>query len=86
MSEDLISREAAIDTLIEKLPYVSPMHLIWIMCDLPSADRPIGEWRHYEGMLTCSHCGTIFYDAIMEYVGDVPKFCPDCGAKMERSE
>ena len=42
-----------------------------------------GHWRHYEGMLICSECGTEFYDDIMEYCGDdVPKYCPNCGAKM----
>jgi len=42
-------------------------------------------WRHYEGQLTCSECGAVFYDDIMEYCGDdVPKFCPDCGADMRK--
>ena len=42
-----------------------------------------GSWRHYEGMLTCSECGEEIYDDIMELLGDdVPKFCPNCGAKM----
>ena len=50
-----------------------------------------GHWRHYEGMLICSECGTEFYDDIMEYCGDdVPKCCPDCGCRMvdpqERSD
>ena len=54
--------------------------------DLPSvkSQEETGYWRHYEGMLTCSECGAEFYDDIMEYCGDdVPKCCPDCGAKME---
>ena len=47
------------------------------------AEPKRGEWRHYEGELTCSVCGASFYDDIMEYCGDeVPKFCPNCGAKM----
>ena len=59
--------------------------------ELGQEDRPTGHWRHYEGMLTCSECGAEYYDDIMEYCGDdVPKCCPDCGAKMvepqERSE
>ena len=42
-----------------------------------------GKWRHYEGTLTCSECGTMFYDDIMEYCGDaVPRHCPECGADM----
>lgn len=43
-----------------------------------------GKWRHYERILTCSECGTIFYDDIMEYFGgEVPMYCPECGAKMD---
>lgn len=42
-----------------------------------------GQWEHYEGMLTCSQCGTQYYDDIMEYCGDdVPRYCPNCGANM----
>ena len=52
---------------------------------LPSVStEKTGRWRHYEGMLICSKCGSEFYDDIMEYCGDdVPKCCPDCGAKMQ---
>lgn len=55
--------------------------------DAPTVDAvPVkhGWWWHYEGMLICSECGTQFYDDISEYCGDhVPKFCPNCGAKMD---
>lgn len=54
-----------------------------ILREVPSAKPKSGIWRHYEGMLTCSECGTEYYDDIMEYTGDkAPKFCPECGAKM----
>lgn len=47
-------------------------------------NQKTGHWRHYESMLICSECGVKFYDDIMEYCGDdVPKCCPNCGAKME---
>ena len=47
-------------------------------------NQKTGHWRHYEGMLICSECKTEFYDDIMEYCGDdVPKYCLNCGAKME---
>lgn len=43
----------------------------------------VGKWWHYEGELHCSVCGSVFYDDIMEFTGDeVPKYCPDCGARM----
>lgn len=54
--------------------------------DYPAADvveRKIGSWRHYEGELTCSECAVTIYDDIMSLLGDdVPRFCPNCGAKM----
>lgn len=56
--------------------------------DAPTVDAvPVrkGQWRHYEGVLTCSECGTEYYDDIIEWCGDhVPKFCPDCGADMRK--
>lgn len=59
-----------------------------IVVSQPTVDAvPVrhGRWRHYEGMLYCSECGTEFYDDIMEYCGDnVPKFCPECGADMRK--
>ena len=92
--EDAISRQTVLDMLedinaetegvgfyyehyveyIKKLPPVKPQ-------------QKTGHWRHYESMLICSECGTEFYDDIMEYCGDdVPKCCPNCGARMERGD
>lgn len=49
--------------------------------------RPNGTWRHYEGEITCSECGSIFFDEIMDLCdSDVPKFCPNCGAVMIEEE
>lgn len=46
-----------------------------------------GQWRHYEGTLTCSVCHTEIYDDIMEFLGDdVPRYCPNCGAIMDDEE
>lgn len=83
---------------VKALPPITPQHTeaeIQKMQELEQAEiqrayelgkaeeSKAGRWRHYEGMLTCSECGAGFYDDIMEYCGDdVPKFCPDCGAKM----
>ena len=54
--------------------------------NLPAADvvgRKLGSWRHYEGELTCSECAVTIYDDIMSLLGDdVPRFCPNCGARM----
>lgn len=56
------------------------------LINLPSAqpERKRGEWRHYEGYLTCSECGTEYDDDIMTHCcDDVPKYCPNCGARMK---
>lgn len=84
---DTISRQAAIDALdmIIAMNYKDWARAQNAIRQLPSAQpEQNGYWRHYEGYLTCSECGTEYYDDIMEYCGDdVPKFCPCCGAKME---
>jgi hypothetical protein len=86
--DDAISRQAALDKkeLVEledgqSFYCISPEDVETLP---PVTPQPkIGHWRHYEGMLICSKCGSEFYDDIMEYCGDdVPKCCPDCGAKM----
>ena len=57
------------------------------LMSVPTADaEPVkhGRWRHYEGTLTCSVCHTEIYDDIMELLGDdVPRYCPNCGARMD---
>lgn len=54
---------------------------------LEQKERKQGHWRHYEGDIICSECHTAYYDDIMEYTGDeVPKYCPDCGAKMKGAD
>ena len=45
-----------------------------------SEDDRSYSWRHYEGMIYCGKCGAEFYDDILS--GDLPKYCPDCGARM----
>ena len=72
------------ETDIDNFPtQISFRNVKKILREVPSAKPKRGSWRHYEGMLTCSECGTKFYDNIMEYCDDdVPKFCPDCGANM----
>lgn len=53
---------------IENLPPAQPEH-------------KVGKWRHYEGELSCSVCGSAFDDDIMDFTGDeLPKCCPDCGS------
>lgn len=86
--EDAVSREAVMKILyaIKNNPCNYPEdEAIYSVEHLPpvTPKQRTGHWRHYEGMLICSECGTEFYDDIMEYCGDdVPKWCPDCGCRM----
>ena len=95
---DLISRQAVLNTLdnmdkaldeertVEKYKKLLT-ECIKVMTSDSENPNKCGIWRHYEGMLYCSKCGAEFYDEIMEYTGDeVPKHCPDCGAKMKGGE
>ena len=43
-----------------------------------------GKWFHYEGTIICSECKAAYYDDILEYTGDdVPRYCLNCGARMD---
>lgn len=91
MSDDYISRQAVLDMLedinnhiIDGYGYNHKWCVEWVK-GLPSTqtERKRGEWRHYEGYLTCSECGTEYDDDIMTHCcDDVPKYCPNCGADM----
>ena len=80
---DLISRQAAIDALIEltvqrdewdsKEGFAQKRGIDAAICaieDLPSAERS-GRWVD----LKCDQCGQVDMSK--------PNFCPSCGAKME---
>lgn len=92
----LIEREKAIDAILsvdvhgDGQSQEALTHASVEVSLLPAVDaEPVksGKWWHYEGMIICSECGAEFYDEIMEYCGDsVPKYCPDCGAKMDGEE
>ena len=82
--EDLISRQAALDILDDfqsniELGIDDYAEKRKALCDLPSADRPIGHWiyKRMRGIKTCkcSECLTSY--GCM----DTP-YCPNCGAEM----
>ena len=93
-NEDCKSRQAVLDEInrigIKAFETYNDYSELYDFVDgLPpvTPKEKTGHWRHYEGMLICSECGTEFYDDIMEYCGDdVPKCCPNCGAKMVESQ
>ena len=85
MSEDLIRREDAIKAVrnskawhfMDILPVVSALK------DIPSADRPQGEWikdgcAKFSEM--CNQCGFV------QFEDRVDNFCPNCGAKMKGAD
>ena len=91
--DDTISRQTAIDAIMSLFGFNAEDEygsaLTETLNGLPSAqpERKTGKWRHYEGYLSCSECGTEYDDDIMTHCcDDVPKFCPNCGADMRGEE
>ena len=85
MVNDLISRQAAIDTVIKLVQEAEcryPKHMaipefvyqgVVSIRELPSAERR-GRWVD----LKCDQCGQVDMSK--------PNYCPNCGARMEASE
>ena len=99
MSEDLIRRSDAIKA-IEELPNTyngwsdayDKAYIIGTLEEVPSADRPQGEWVDAEIPLesgdtmpiqVCNLCKT-FYP--LAYTGGGHRFCPNCGARMKGAD
>ena len=96
MSEDLIKRSDAIKAVKEhhffinnqcKYPSEGCVEVIEDAINVPSADRPQGEWIEQEDCWQCSECGD-------EYVLEVDvkpidarmHYCPNCGARMKGAD
>ena len=88
-SSDLISRQNAIRWVkTECNPYGKPTldfesgkKVIEHLEQVPSADRPTGEWvSNHDGTWNCSECG------LRVFVYAKGNYCPNCGAKMESGE
>ena len=89
MNDDLIRRSdvyKAVDDWLEgRVPNLN-------IKDIPSADRPQGEWIDAEIPLesggsmpiqACNLCKT-FYP--LAYTGGGHRFCPNCGARMKGAD
>ena len=101
MSDDLIKRSDAIKAIKEyhffinnqcKYPSEGCVEVIEDAINVPSADRPQGEWIDAEIPLesggsmpiqVCNLCKT-FYP--LAYTGGGHRFCPNCGADMRERE
>jgi len=86
MTNDTISRQAALDVLDDfqsniELGIDDYAEKRKALCDLPSADRPIGHWvlvNRGLDIYMCDQCGEILQ------IDSVPiwDYCPVCGARM----
>ena len=93
MNDDLISRQNAVDAILELSEKVADeMLFIDAIVDeienIPSAEpeRHRGEWiedGHERGFSECSKCGYIAVSVITERLYN---FCPNCGADMRGTD
>lgn len=95
MTDDLISRKAAIEGVLE----LDVRHRVWwgdavidMLDALPtvdSTDRKVGEWMYVKkrlargGYVDASEC-SVCHKRIMPHLE--PNFCPNCGARMDGGE
>ena len=88
MSNDLISRQAALDDAHRQIWYRLNPNMkeridTWLV-SLPAVQpkQKTGRWEHdcghFASRWICSQCGYKFYFEKSE-----AKYCPNCGAKME---
>ena len=93
MSDDLIKRSDAIEHLKKwfhgKGWMVSDEDCKSILWDIPSADRPQGEWitktENCQPYWACSECGTW---ALLDYHEQMclSNYCPNCGCRMKGAD
>ena len=64
------------------------LDMIGCVKNLPSADRPQGEWINKGDYAECSNCGAdsgTQFDGV-ESIPLTTKFCPNCGARMKGAD
>ena len=96
MNDDLIKRSDAAEVVYKALKTPPPKGVltdtmslaIALVQDIPSADRPQGEWKdrtHYTliaqvNFAYCSECGQ---PIMHEHTRPLWNYCPNCGARMK---
>lgn len=91
MNDDLISRQAAIDTYLETVPSLCvdegdgmltacarDRDILEMLENLPSVQPKTGQWIDDCGGVKCSCCGYYIDDNYY-----AKNYCTNCGAKME---
>lgn len=94
MSDDLISRQAAIDAYLETVEPIAIQEwdgevsacardrdILEMLENLPSTQPKTGRWIPINPLLTaarCSECKSAFAERT--------NYCPHCGARMEKTE
>lgn len=96
MSDDLISRQVAIDAVCKfycensnkNCDVSDKCRLRYVICQVPSEQLKTGRWEPLFGTIgkvfKCSECGaavTVAYECFKD--GCYYDYCPYCGAKME---
>ena len=83
-----MTRSEAIKALTQKTnPMMQYEALDMAIKALEEPERKKGKWRVYGSEMTCSYCETTFYTNMCEYIdGNVPRFCPWCGADMREEK
>ena len=71
----------------EEESYIGKYEAITAISDLPSADRPQGKWIGGEIPTRCPICEHDWDEYVFGpeyfYTGDIPKYCPNCGTRLE---
>ena len=94
---DLIKREDVLNVL--RMFGWTPIDGLYLVVkqDIPSADRPQGEWLIFDGEsdlyvdIKCSYCRKVYTvdsykrDDIGFTIEDL-KFCPNCGARIKGAD
>lgn len=93
--KDLISRQAAIQA-IDDLPNCyngysdtyDKAYIIGVLEEVPPIEPKKGKWEHHIGignvaLMKCGECGFTYPELLGMLIFN---FCPNCGARMERSE
>ena len=91
MSKDIIYREDAIKALdnawINGTSLLDANEAVKQLNDLPSADRPSGEWKRrlvdngFNADYVCSECGYRVKTDFVDY-----NYCPHCGCRMKGAD